>query len=337
MTRMENESKPPQSFDLTPKVFETALKVIEPHIRHTPLLPLPRTISDMPGLMRFKLENLQVGGSFKARGVFNHLLRLTPEQRRLGVITASGGNHGIALACAANSLNLPATVYLPTKASEDKFTRIASLGAKVFKHGTDWDDANAKALEHAEAEGLYYVHPFDSERTIAGQATLGLELLEDAPDLDCVLIAIGGGGLISGVAAAIKQRKPRAYIIGVEPAGAASMFRSWQAGLVTELSEVRTIADTLAPRCVCERTLSLTRKYVDDIILVEDEAIVEGMRWLWRECNQLVEPAGAAVVAAVMQNREIVADFENPVAVICGGNATVESVFVAYNRNTKRG
>ncbi len=200
----------------------------------------------------------------------------------------------------------------------------------MVKHGAVWDDAHARAVEHATATGSTYVHPFDAERTLIGQGTLGLELLDDLPVLDCVLIAIGGGGLIAGMAAAIKQLRPQTRIVGVEPTGAASMRHALAAGQVLPLPEVRTIADTLAPRAVCERTLALTQQYVDEIVTVSDAQMVAAMRWLWAECNQLVEPAGAAVIAALQSGAVDVGAHTDPVALICGGNAAVESAFAAY-------
>lgn len=293
------------------------------------MLPPPRLRGEFPNV-RFKLENLQVGGSFKARGVFNTLLQLEPAQRARGVITASGGNHGLALAYAAHCLQIPAVVYLPTRASEDRRARIANWGAAIFRHGRDWDDANLAALEHARHNGMHYVHAFDAQATLAGQGTLGLELLEDVPGIDCVLAGIGGGGLICGVAAAVKQNKPAVRVVGVEPAGAPTMLASMKAGQVTPLQETRTIADTLAPRSVSARTLQLAQRYVDDIVLVDDQDLVAAMRWLWQECNQLVEPAGAAVVAALLKDANLVSQYNQPVAVICGGNAAAESLFAAY-------
>ena len=157
-----------------------------------------------------------------------------------------------------------------------------------------------------------------------------MELLDDLPDLDCVLIAIGGGGLIAGMAAAIKQLRPQARIIGVEPIGSAAMRYAVEAGRVLPLPEVRTIADTLAPRAVCERTLALTQQYVDEIVTVSDADMVAAMRWLWAECNQLVEPAGAAVIAALQTGAVDIGAHTHPVALICGGNAAVESAFAVY-------
>jgi len=301
-------------------------------MRHTPLVPLPMLHPDLPPQVQLKLENLQVSGSFKSRGAFNTLLQLDPQQRKRGVIAASAGNHGVGVAYAAWRLSVPAIVYLPTTASEDRVARIAAWGVQVIKHGETWDDAHVQAQEHAAAEGKWYIHPFDAEYTIEGQGTLGLELLEDVPDLDCVLMAIGGGGLLSGVGAAIKQCRPNVRIIGVEPVGAASMWHSLEAGRLVNLPYVQTIADTLATRSVSQRTLALSQQYVDEIVLVEDSWIVDAMRWLWAECNQLVEPAGAAALAALLSHAVSVDTHTHPVVLVCGGNVSAESVFAVYQQ-----
>ena len=318
------------NYDISLNDLHQARERIQPYVRHTPLLPLPALRGDLPAALRLKLENLQITGSFKARGVFNTLLQLSPAERERGVVAASGGNHGAALAYGAWRLGLPATIFLPERASDDRVTRITAWGAQVVKHGVLWDDAHARAVEHAAATGSTYVHPFDAEHTLIGQGTLGLELLDDLPELDCVLIAIGGGGLIAGMAAAIKQLRPQTRIVGVEPTGAASMRYAVEAGHVLPLPEVRTIADTLAPRAVCERTLALTQQYVDEIVTVSDAHMITAMRWLWAECNQLVEPAGAAVIAALQSSAVDVGVYTHPVALICGGNAAVERAFAAY-------
>jgi len=318
------------SYDLSLDEVRQARQRIAPYVRHTPLLPLPALRDDLPAQLRLKLENLQVTGSFKARGVFNNLLQLSPAQRERGVITASGGNHGAALAYGAWRLGLPATIYLPEAASADRVARIAAWGAQVIKHGSVWDDAHQRAVAHAAETGQVYIHPFDAARTVAGQGTLGLELLDDLPGLDCVLIAIGGGGLIAGMAAAIKQTRPHVRIVGVEPTGAASMRYAVERGHVAPLPEVRTIADTLAPRAVSDRTLDLTQRYVDEIVTVGDVQMIGAMRWLWAECNQLVEPAGAAVIAALQAGGLDISRHAQPVALICGGNAAIEGVFSSY-------
>lgn len=318
------------TYDLALDTIEQARARIGPYVRRTPLLAPPQLRADLPPQLRLKLENLQVTGSFKARGVFNNLLQLSAAQCERGVIAASGGNHGAALAYGAWRLGLPATVFLPAAASADRVARIAAWGAQVAKHGAVWDEAHAAALAQAAASGQAYIHPFDADRTLAGQGTLGLELLDDVPGLDCVLIAIGGGGLIAGMAAAIKQRRPHVRVVGVEPAGAAAMRLALEQGRVAPLPEVRTFADTLAPRAVSERTLTLTQRYVDEIVTVSDAQMLAAMRWLWADCNQLVEPAGAAVIAALQAGAADVSRYAQPVALICGGNAAVESVFAAY-------
>lgn len=317
-------------YHVTLSGVEAARQRVQPYIRHTPMLPLPKLRADLPVQLRLKLENLQVTGSFKARGAFNNLLQLTPEQQARGVVTASGGNHGLAIAYAAARLNIPATIYLTTTASADRVARIAAWGAQILRYGDNPSDALARAAEHGAAEGMAFIHPFDAERTLEGTATLGLELLDDLPNLDCVLIAIGGGGLIAGMAAAIKQRRPTVRIIGIEPTGAPSMQAAVAAGRVVELAAVRTIADTLSPRAVCDRTLELTQRYVDEIVLVDDAAMLMAMRWLWAECNQLVEPSGAAVIAALQTGAVDLSAYAAPVALICGGNAAAESVFAGY-------
>ena len=317
------------NYDLPLAAITAARARIAPYTRHTPMLAPPALRQDFPPQLRLKLENLQITGSFKARGAFNNLLQLTPEQRERGVVTASGGNHGLALAYAAARLNIPATIYLSLNASADRVARIEAWGATIMRYGENPSDALGRAREHGEATGMAFIHPFDAARTLEGTGTLGLELLDDVPELDCVLIAIGGGGLIAGMSAAIKQRKPAVRIIGVEPVGAASMQVALAAGHVQQLAEVRTIADTLSPRAVCERTLTLTKQYVDEIVLVSDAHMVSAMRWLWADCNQLVEPAGAAVIAALHNGLDI-SGYAAPVALICGGNAAAESVFQAY-------
>lgn len=324
------------SYELPLQMIEAARQRIAPYVRHTPLLPAPMLHADAPAGLRLKLENLQVSGSFKARGAFNNLLLAAAEQRSRGVVVASGGNHGLAIAHAAARLGVPATVFLPTTASADRANRIVAMGADVRRWGENPSDTLLHAAVEAERDGKLYVHPFDADGTVQGTGTLGLELLDDVPELDLVLIAIGGGGLIGGMAAAIKQRRPGTRVVGVEPVGAPKMAESLAAGRVVELSATRTIADTLAPRAVSERTLELARRYVDDVVLVDDRAMVRAMRWLWRECNQLVEPAGAAVIAAALDGTVDLGAARRPVAVVCGGNAAAAGIFEAYEAAVRK-
>jgi len=319
------------SYDIALSDFKEARQRIRPYVRHTPLAPEPALVDEIHPRLRLKLENLQVAGSFKPRGVFNTLLQLSEGQKKQGVITSSGGNHGLAVAYAATRLGIPAIVYLPETASPDRVARARQWSAQIIQYGDVWDVSHAKAMETASEQNLHYIHPFDAPATIAGQGTLGLELLDDLPDVDCILIAIGGGGLIAGMSAAIKQVKPHVQIIGVEPEGAATMKTAVTQGKVVQLPFVKTIADTLAPRSVSERTLALTQKYVDDILLVSCTEMIEGMQWLWKSYNQLVEPSGAAVIAALRSGRCSVAKYRNPAAIICGGNAAADPIWSMYS------
>lgn len=317
-------------YNITVAAMRAARQRIAPYIRQTPLAPFPHLTADVPRALRLKLENLQVSGSFKARGVFNNLLLADPEVRARGVVTASGGNHGVALAYGAYRLGVPATVFLPAGASADRVERVLSWGARCERVGLAYDDAYRAARDFAAAGDLIFVEAFNSDATLTGQATLSLELLEDLPEVDAVFVAIGGGGLIGGVAAALKQIKPHLKVIGIEPVGAASMKAGVEAGFPIELAEVRTIADTLSARRAGELTLALTQRFVDTIVLVDDAAMIKAMRWLWRQYNQLVEPAAAAPLAALLESRLDLEQYQCPVALICGGNAAAEPVWSYY-------
>jgi threonine dehydratase len=320
---------------IAPHLFDEAHHRIAPYIRHTPMLPAPRLRGDLHPNLQLKLENTQVTGSFKVRGAFNTLLQMTAAERSRGVCSASGGNHGVALAYAAWRLGCPATIYLPARATADRVARVEAWGATVVRHGDVWDDAHVAAMAFAAAQGIPYIHSFEAVPTIIGQGTMAVELCADVPDADLYIIAIGGGGLIAGVATALKQRNPGATIIGVEPTGAPSMSVSIAAGHVTTLPGVTTFADTLSPRAVSDTTLALTRAAVDHVVLVTDTQMLTAMRWLWTESNQLVEPSGAASIAAIQCGAIDIKRYATPVAIICGGNAAAEPVFQAYHQNAK--
>lgn len=310
--------------------FDEALQRIAPYVRHTPLLPMPTLRGEFHPQLTLKLENLQVTGSFKVRGAFNTLLQMSPEDRARGICSASGGNHGVALAYAAWRLGCPATVYIPERATADREARIAAWGATVVRHGAAWDDAHVAAVAFSAQHAIPYIHSFEALPTVIGQGTVGLEMLSDVPDADLFIVAIGGGGLISGVATAIKQRRPQATIIGVEPVGAPSMSHSIAHQTLTPLSAIHSFADTLSPRMVSNTTLTLTRAAVDHIVLVDDAQMLAAMRWLWQEANQLVEPAGAASIAAIQAGKIDLQRYRKPVALICGGNAGAAPVFDTY-------
>lgn len=291
-----------------------------PHIRHTPLVPTRCLKQPIPGGDRLwlKLDCLQVSGSFKARGAMNKLLSLPPDQIQRGVITASGGNHGLAVAYAAWQAQVPATIYLGHNTPPQKAEKLRQWGATVVTEGAVWDDANRAAQAQAEAEQLAYLHPFADGQVIAGQGTLALEILEDLSTVDTLLVAIGGGGLISGVALAAKALRPEITIIGVEATGAPTLHSSLAAGQVVTLPAVTTRANTLAPRRTEAINFELIRQYVDDIVLVTDDDMTATARWLWFEMGVAAELSGAATVAALLGDRYVLPRDRTVCALVCG-------------------
>jgi len=289
-------------------------------VRRTPLLaaaPVHAPIAGA-GQLDLKLENLQVTGSFKARGAMSKLTSLTPAALERGLITASGGNHGLGVAYAGWAAQAPATIYLPRSTPPAKADKLKAWGARVEIHGAVWDDANAEALREAQAAGLTYVHPFADPAVIAGQGTTALEILEDAPDTDVLVVAIGGGGLIAGIAAAAKALKPGITVIGVEPTGAPTHYESRRAGRLVELAAIQTEAGTLAPRRSEEINLELISRHVADIVLVSDEDMRAAARWLWFEFGIAAEMSGAAAVAALQAGAYVAAPGARVCAIVCG-------------------
>jgi threonine dehydratase len=268
--------------------------------------------------LTLKLENLQVTGSFKARGATNKVLSLTPQEAARGLVTASGGNHGLGVAFAGRLAGVPATIYLPANVPPAKGEKLERWGARVVWEGEVWDDANRAALEAARREGLTYVHPFADPEVIAGQGTVGLETLEDAPGTDLFIVAIGGGGLISGVASAVRALAPGARVVGVEPTGAAKIHESLRAGRVVELPAVTTAANTLAPRRSDEMNFEIIRRTVEGVVLVSDEEMREAARWLWFEAGVAAELSGAAAVAALLNARIRLEGVRSACAIVCG-------------------
>jgi threonine dehydratase len=291
---------------------------IAPHIRTTPTIDAAAAVHPLTGRVALKLECMQVIGSFKARGAVNTLLSLSPEQVARGLVTASGGNHGLGVAYAGWIARTPARIYLPVSTPPAKIPKLESLGAKVIVEGAVWDDANRLALAAAEREGMTYVHPFANPTVIAGQGTVALELLEQRPDTRTILAAIGGGGLISGVAVAAKALDPTIRIVGVEPVGAPTLYESTHAGRLVELPKIETVAGTLAPRKSAALNLEIISRYVDEIVLVTDEEMREGARWLWREHGIAAELSGAAALAAALTNKVPLSPTDLTVALVCG-------------------
>lgn len=292
-------------------------------VRRTPMLRLGPARQRPGGAaeLLLKLESLQVTGSFKVRGAMNMVLTTPADERRRGLITASGGNHGLGVAYAGHTTGTPTTVYLPRSTPPAKAEKLRGWGATVLYEGEVWDDANRAALQAAERTGALYVHPFADPRVLAGQGSLGLEIIEEAPDLEVLLVAIGGGGLISGVALAAHARNPRLRIIGVEPVGAPTLYESVKAGRVIELPGVHTAAGTLAPRKSAQLNLDIIREHVAEIVLVEDEQMRAAARWLYAECGVATELSGAAAVAALLSERVQVAPTTRVCAIVCGAGS----------------
>ena len=300
--------------------IRAAAQRIRGSVRRTPLLAAA-PIKEKPELacgLRLKLEALQVTGSFKARGAINAVFALPPEQLRRGIVTASGGNHGLAVAYAGWATKVPATIFLPRLVAADKIEKLDAWGAQVVMAGEVWDDSNRAALQHAEAENLSYIHPFADPAVIAGQGTIALEILEEAPDLDTLLVAIGGGGLISGIAVAAKAIDPGIRVIGVQAAGAASMHASLKAGEVIRLESFATIADGIAVGQPGELTYAHVAELVDEVVTVTEEDIARAMVLLIERAKLVVEPAGAVGVAALLAG--VVSAQTPAVAVLSGGN-----------------
>lgn len=310
---------------LDPRLVRDALRRIGPSVHRTPLLS-SRTLSEQVGRpVLLKAEHLQKTGSFKVRGALNFMLGLEEEARERGVVTISAGNHAQAVAWAAAKAGVPATVVMPADASRSKAAASRGYGADVVLHGTVFE-AFQHALDLAESEGLTFVHPFDHPRVLEGQGTVALEILEDAPAVDAVVVPVGGGGLIGGIAGTLAAAGPGVRVYGVEPVGAAAMRRSLDEGRAVRLDAVDTVADGLGAPMAGELTYPLVRDHVEDVLTLTDREIVRGMAFLLAYTKQLTEPAGAAGVAALLAGRIPEGEGGPVVAVLSGGNVDLERV-----------
>jgi threonine dehydratase len=309
--------------------IEAARARVRPAARLTPLIevsyPGPGT-----GTLFLKCENFQPMGAFKIRGAYNMLAQLSPEELQRGVITYSSGNHGQAVALAAKLLGVTAVIVMPTTAPKVKVEGAKNFGAEVTFAGTTSLHRKKRAEEIAAERGLAMVPPFDHPMIIAGQGTVGLEILEQCPEVATVVVEVGGGGLSSGVAAAIKQKAPHVRVIGVEPAGAAKMTRSLEAGHPITLDSVATIADGLMTVRPGDLTFEHVRTYVDQVVTIADADIVRAIAWLYRHARLVVEPSGAATTAAVMLGLGGFDPAKGPVvAIVSGGNVEAAN-YAAY-------
>jgi threonine dehydratase len=288
--------------------------------------PYSETLSALTGARVFvKLENLQMTGSFKERGAANLLLQLSPDERRRGVVAASAGNHGLAVAFHAARLGVSAVIVMPEWAPLAKVTAARRRGAEVVLHGDNFDEAYARAREIEAARDLVFVHPFDDPRVIAGQGTIGLELLEQVPGLDAVLVPVGGGGLLGGVALAVKTERPAVQVIGVQAQEVPGMASALAAGTRVTVPAATTIADGIAVRRVGEHTFDLARRHADRVVTVAEEEIANAILLLLEIEKTVVEGAGAVPLAA-LANRRVALEGRTVALVISGGNIDVNVI-----------
>jgi threonine dehydratase len=278
------------------------------------------TISRLTGNRAFfKLENLQMTGSFKERGALNRLLTLTPDEAKRGVIAASAGNHGMAVAFHSHRLNISATIVMPLHAPLIKITRVRQYGAQTVLHGADYDEAFAEAYRLAQERGLTFIHAFDDPWIVAGQGTIGLEVYEQNSDLDAMIVPVGGGGLIAGIALVLKTLNPKIRIIGVQAEAVPSMKSALEKGEPVRVSPAMTIADGIAVRSVGETPFALVKRYVDELVTVSEGEIANAVLLLL-EIEKTVAEGAAAVPLAALINKKIGLANSNVGVIISGGN-----------------
>jgi threonine dehydratase len=303
------------------EAYETHLK---PFVRHTPLftsasIARKATCEDL----YLKMENLQRTGSFKIRGATCRVAQMSEEERKRGVITASAGNHAQGVALAARNFGVTATVYMPRTGSIAKIQATENYGATVVLEGANFDEAVAAAKAKSAETGAVFVSAYDDDAIITGQGSLGIELLQDLPDVDTVLIPIGGGGLFSGVATAIKAERPSCRIIGVQAEGADSAAKSFHAGhLLPRKAPIATIADGIAIKSPSPRTFAYIQRYADDVVTVSDESMAQAILLLMTRAKVVVEPSGAAGLAALIEHPGL--SFGKTAVILCGGNIDVK-------------
>ncbi|SNB77960.1 threonine dehydratase [Arboricoccus pini] len=305
--------------------IEAAALRLKGKVRRTPMMRADQLL-EVPSdaELWLKLENLQVTGSFKARGATNRLLTTPAESLNRGIVTASGGNHGVAVARAAHLAKVPATIFLPEGVSPLKRAKLEAWGAQVQTVGMVWDEANEASLRFAAEKGAMHFHPFAEPAIVAGQGTVALEVLSEKSDIDTFLIAIGGGGLIAGMATAIKAIRPNARIIGIEPVGSPTLEASRRAGEVVRLPAITTRVPTMACGRTDPRIFEIVQRHVDEIVLLEDEEMAAAANWLWLELGIAADLSGAAAAAALRTGKVKLRASERVCVLICGaGNDAV--------------
>jgi threonine dehydratase len=302
--------------EITCEEIRRVYEKIAPYVRRTPVVSASSSdfgLDDFPLLL--KLELLQHAGSFKARGAVTNVL--TRQIPRAGIVAASGGNHGVAVAFATHKFNVPAKIFVPTVASKAKVERIRSYGAELVVSGDLFADAYAESQKWAAQSGAMMIHPFDQRETLLGQGTLGLELEQQASDVDTLLVSVGGGGLIGGIAS---WYGGKIRIIGIEPEKAPTLTRALAAGKPVDAEAGGIAADSLAPRRVGELMFPLAQKYVEQVLLVTDNEIRSAQQSLWKEMRIAAEPGGAAAFAALASRKYKPKKDERVAVLVCGGN-----------------
>lgn len=303
---------------ITPAVIEAAYGLIRPHIRHTPIIEAAAADFGLAGgPITFKLEFLQVSGTFKARGAFYNLL--TRGEAGRGVVAASGGNHGVAVAYAAQRLGRKARIFVPSISSQAKIDKIRACGAEIVVGGANYAEALAASEEWIATSGDMPVHAYDMPETIAGQGTVALELAERAPEADTVLVSVGGGGLVAGIAA---WYGGATKVVGVEPERAPTLRRALDAGEPVDVDVAGLAADSLGARRLGSNVFPIVRDYLADALLVSDDEIAAAQRTLWDALRVVVEPGGAAAFAALLSGRYLPAKDERVAVLLCGANTT---------------
>jgi threonine dehydratase len=306
---------------ITLDMIEAAAARIHGYIRRTPMIEASQVRdAPTPNPLFLKLECLQVTGAFKARGAMNRLLTTPAETLGRGIVTASGGNHGMAVARAGFLAGVPTTVYLPPNASRAKIDSLSDWNATVRVVGERWDDADAAARSHAEREGSVYFHPFNDPQVVAGQGTVALEMLEDVPDADVYLVAIGGGGLIAGIATVVHARKPSARIIGVEPVGSPTLHAALIAGGPVRLERQWTRVATMSCGMTAQMIYDIVAKHVEEVLLVEDEDLLAAARWVRSEFALRADLSAAAPIAALRLGKIRLQPGERVAILICGAD-----------------
>jgi threonine dehydratase len=304
--------------DITRERIAATEAAIRPYVRRTPLFHADLADFGLPAApLLFKLEMLQHSGSFKARGAFANLLLRKPAAA--GVVAASGGNHGAAVAYAAQRLGIPATIFVPEITSPAKMERIRNYGARLVIGGSRYADALAASETHVQTTGAMAVHAYDQAETLLGQGSVGMEFEQDAPGIDTLLVAVGGGGLIGGVAAWCSGRT---RVIAVEPEQAPTLHAAFAAGHPVDAPAGGIAADSLAPRQVGQMMFPIARAYVEKVVLVSDDAIRQAQAALWETLRVVTEPGGAAAFAALLSGRYQPAQGERVAVLICGANTT---------------